>query len=174
MTLFVLRAREIKNGIFRRSSFINATPAEFVAMSEPLKPIATPTSAVARIGPSLIPSPTTRVLCPRLMRYFSSSCFSSGKHSASIASTPTACATRFATSRRSPVKMETCRTPCLRISSTASAACGRSLSSRPTAPKYCVPRMRCTLDMPSIFSETVFTCSAMDLFKLSSQAPRPA
>ena len=60
----VFLANSSKNGTCRRSSFIKATPAELVAMSEPDSPIATPTSAVAKIGPSLMPSPTTKVRCP--------------------------------------------------------------------------------------------------------------
>ena len=132
---FALRASSSRNGMLRRSSFMSATPALLVAMSLPERPMATPTSALARIGPSLMPSPTTSVRAPRRIRYLSSSCFSSGRHSASMASTPTASPTRFATLRRSPVKITTLRTPSWRSSATVSAALRRSLSSRPTAPR---------------------------------------
>ena len=58
------RANSSKNGMCLRSSFINATPAELVAMSLPESPMATPTSALASAGASLMPSPAIATMRP--------------------------------------------------------------------------------------------------------------
>lgn len=50
--------------IFRKSSSISTTSAASMAASEPIAPMAMPTSAPANTGASLMPSPTKAVLAP--------------------------------------------------------------------------------------------------------------
>ena len=62
--LFVAFATSIASTSFDGSSVIRTTSAASIAASEPSPPIAIPTSALARTGASLIPSPTNASLLP--------------------------------------------------------------------------------------------------------------
>ncbi len=56
------RDRPISSGRRRKSSFITTTSAASMAMSVPAPPMATPRSALASAGASLMPSPTMAVM----------------------------------------------------------------------------------------------------------------
>ena len=155
------------NGRCRRSSFIRATPAELVAMSEPVSPMATPTSAdadqavVDAVADHQVGDPWSRAGC---------SCFSSGRHSASMESTATVCPP-FAT-EAVPVKMQTLRTPASRSPETASTALDQR---RPRAHRaeVLLVEHHVELDMPSIFCSTSTISERMPGFMSASQSGRP-
>lgn len=89
----------------RGSSEARMTPADSIATSVPA-PIAMPTSALARAGASLTPSPTT--MATRWPRFCNSATFeslSSGRTSAKYSSIPSSLATAAATCSASPVVM---------------------------------------------------------------------
>ena len=81
----------------RRSTVITRSAASELAVA-PRAPMATPTSAVASAGASLMPSPTmTRIPSARAFSSATASTLSAGVRSASTASTPIAAATMSAT-----------------------------------------------------------------------------
>ncbi len=80
-----------------RSTVITRSAASELAVA-PRAPIATPTSAVASAGASLMPSPTmTRIPFASAFSWATASTLSVGVRSASTASTPIAAATMSAT-----------------------------------------------------------------------------
>ena len=75
--LMVLRAIRIASEICCGSSYISTTSAASMAASEPIAPIATPMSARASTGASLMPSPTkASIPSPAFFCESSSSTFS--------------------------------------------------------------------------------------------------
>ena len=81
---------------------IRVTPAVLMATSVP-QPMAMPTSAAARAGASLMPSPTIATVAPSSLSRLSSDALSCGKHSATTRSMPTLLATDVAVRELSPV-----------------------------------------------------------------------
>ena len=115
-----------------RSTVSTASAASEEAL-DPRAPMATPTSARASAGASLIPSPTMMTGArPRSARTASS--LSAGVRSASTSSTPITAPTASATSARSPVTMTIRLIPPSRSARMVRAASGRSGSSRTSAP----------------------------------------
>mmetsp|Transcript_607 Transcript_607/g.2065 ORF Transcript_607/g.2065 Transcript_607/m.2065 type:complete len:204 (+) Transcript_607:689-1300(+) len=105
MTRVHRRAATTASAILRRSFVINTTPAASAAIAVPCTPMAMPTSAEARAGPSFTPSPiipTTPFRCNRC----TSSSFSEGLIPARGGSViPTASETSRAVSNESPVSI---------------------------------------------------------------------
>src|SRR5436190_7325211 len=99
----VRRASRIASTTARRSPETRVTSLASMATSVPV-PIASPRSACASAGASLMPSPTMATTCPASCRRFTSANLSSGYTSASTRSIPTSAATRSATVRSSPVR----------------------------------------------------------------------
>ena len=96
-------------------------------------PIAIPTSAVARAGASLIPSPTIATTRPSSRRLRTTRAFSSGETRADTRSIPTSPATLCAAASSSPVSIIT-STPPPRSRPTAPRASARSTSDTPNTP----------------------------------------
>ena len=88
------------------SLFIKTTSAASIATSVPA-PIAIPTSACARAGASLIPSPTIPTRRPRACISLTFSAFCPGWTSANTFLMPSALATKFAVPWLSPVNIAT-------------------------------------------------------------------
>ena len=112
------------------------------AASEPRAPIATATSAAARLGASLTPSPT--IATRRVPSFFNSwmaASLSAGSSPARTWLMPSSAARRSAVARRSPVSM-TVSTPAARRPVSIPADSGRSWSrktrrpARPGPPTY--------------------------------------
>ena len=107
-----------------------------MATSAPV-PMATPTSAWASAGASLMPSPTMATRCPWACSASMTAALSPGSTSAWIreGSMPTRRATDSAVARSSPVSIQTVR-PCassVRIASMASALIGSAMASIPAS-----------------------------------------
>ena len=119
----------------RRSSrsTVRTTSAASELAVAPRAPMATPTSARASAGASLMPSPTMMVT-PLRRSSVTASTFSCGVRSASTASTPIMAPTASAASSRSPVTMTTRVMPSLRSRRMVRAASGRIGSSSSSAP----------------------------------------
>ena len=79
----------------RRSPLTSVTPALSIATSVPV-PMAMPTSAAARAGASLMPSPAIATTRPSLCSRFTTALFCSGSTSASTSSMPSCRATASA------------------------------------------------------------------------------
>ncbi len=118
----------------RRSPLTRVIPALSMATSVPV-PIAMPTSAAARAGASLTPSPAMATTWPSACRRRTTSAFCSGSTSATTSSRPRERATACAVTRLSPVSMIT-RSPSAcsrRIASGVLGLIGSATPSRPTA-----------------------------------------
>ena len=113
------------------------TSAVEMAMSAP-QPSATPMSAHASAGESLMPSPTKHTCLPRACSALTASDLSAGLTSQSTLSMPSIPAIRSAFSRLSPLIIHSSmpRSLSARI---ASAAPGRSCSAPPVSPSVSVP-----------------------------------
>ena len=105
---------------------MSVTEPDSMATSVPV-PIATPTSACARAGASLTPSPTIATGLPVACRRRIWACFSSGRTSDRTRSMPSWRAMARAVASLSPVSITTSR-PRWRSSATAAAALGFSVS----------------------------------------------
>src|SRR5437867_11318293 len=97
-----------------------------------------PTSACARAGASLMPSPTMAARRPSPCRRFTSKAFASGKTSASTRSMPTSLATAAAVRGLSPVIITTSR-PMTLSADTASRACFFTVSATAMTPTTVPP-----------------------------------
>lgn len=106
---------------------MRATWAASMATSAPAAPMAIPTSAWAKAGASLIPSPTTATILPSRWSRRTSSIFSSGRSSA-LYSTPSFAAKAEATLGLSPVRRRRCLIPTARRSLTSNVFLARSIS----------------------------------------------
>mmetsp|Transcript_56680 Transcript_56680/g.126611 ORF Transcript_56680/g.126611 Transcript_56680/m.126611 type:complete len:201 (+) Transcript_56680:711-1313(+) len=100
------RAPMMASGILRRSFVINTTPAASDAIAVPATPIATPTSAAARAGPSLTPSPTIPTTADLLISMILSS-LSFGFMAECAVSMPAAARMCCACASQSPVSIIT-------------------------------------------------------------------
>ena len=117
-----------------RSPCSSVSPAVCIATSVPVD-IATPTSARASAGASLIPSPTIATRRPCARRLVTSSAFFCGEHSAKTSSIPSWCAIALAAAGLSPLAMIS-RSPSLRSAAKTPAADGFTGSAIPSAPKH--------------------------------------
>src|SRR5215208_174540 len=116
----------------RTSPEISVRSAASIATSVPV-PMATPTSALARAGASLMPSPTIATTLPSTCSLRISFSLSSGTTSASTRSMPSSPATDSAVRPLSPVSMTT-SSPIRRSRSTASLDSSRTTSATATRP----------------------------------------
>ena len=98
------RLRRMDLAMARRSPFTRVMAALPMATSVPV-PIAMPTSAAARAGASLIPSPAMATTAPCCLSFRMSSILSCGMTSAWTSSIPSSRATASAVARLSPVHM---------------------------------------------------------------------
>ena len=125
-----------------RSPDINVTPADSIATSVPV-PIAIPTSADARAGASLIPSPTMATLVRLAWSALTAAALPSGRTSARTRSMPSVRAIASAVRRLSPVSITTCNPrrwssataaaePTFGVSATAMTAAARPSSATKT------------------------------------------
>ena len=89
-----------------RSEFIKIILLELLAISVPLE-TETPILAVAKLGASLIPSPTIITVCPSFINFLISSVFSAGKTPATTSLIPTSSATFLLVITLSPVNIIT-------------------------------------------------------------------
>src|SRR5215204_22061 len=128
----------------RTSPQIRVRSAASIATSVPV-PMATPTSALARAGASLMPSPTIATTLPSTCSLRISFSLSSGMTSASTRSMPSCPATDSAVCPLSPVSMTTSSpircsrsTASLDSSRTTSATATRPATSPSTATNICV------------------------------------
>ena len=105
---------------------MNTTSAASMAASEPMPPMATPTSARESTGASLMPSPTNTSAPLSLFSFKSASTrstLSAGKSCACTSSSPSSAPTRSPTACASPVSITVFLTPnslSLRMASVAS------------------------------------------------------
>mmetsp|Transcript_18096 Transcript_18096/g.39922 ORF Transcript_18096/g.39922 Transcript_18096/m.39922 type:complete len:251 (+) Transcript_18096:415-1167(+) len=122
----------------RRSESIKSTSAVSMAMAAPAAPIAIPTSAAARAGASLIPSPTipTPPFPAPAFSSWTMSTFIPGNKDALASSIPTAEATAAAAPLLSPVSI-TSFTPNSRRRPTVSEASARGASMTAKMPMSC-------------------------------------
>src|SRR3990167_2461619 len=86
----------------RKSPFTSVTWPLFMATSVPV-PIATPTSALASAGASLMPSPAMATMCPSFWSLSTSASLSAGLTSPCTSSMPSLAPTALAVVRPSPV-----------------------------------------------------------------------
>ena len=100
---------ERATAIPRKSPLTSVTWALFIATSVPV-PIAIPTSALAKAGASLIPSPAIATMRPSFCNLLTSSSLSAGLTSPCTSSIPRRAATERAVVRPSPVAI-TIRSP---------------------------------------------------------------
>ena len=112
---------------------VTTTSAASEEAVTPLAPMATPTSARASAGASLMPSPTM-IVGPAARSAMTTSTLSAGVHSPSAMSTPSTAPTLSATSVRSPDTITTRSMPLRRSSRIVRAASGRVGSSSRNAP----------------------------------------
>ena len=118
----------------RRSTVITRSAASELAVA-PRAPIATPTSAMASAGASLMPSPTmTTGPSESAISWRTASTLSAGVRSARTPSTPIAAPTISATEAWSPVTMTIRVIPARRSERIARGVSGRIGSSRTRAP----------------------------------------
>ena len=113
------------------SSSISTTSAASMAASDPMAPMAMPTSARARTGASLMPSPTNASLAPAgfFSRISSTlATLSAGSSSAQTRSTPTDFAISSAAALRSPVSITVSLMPAALSAEIASFDCGFTTS----------------------------------------------
>ena len=110
--LIVFRDIFIAFGSLSRLSAIITTSADSIAISEPIAPIAIPTSALTSEGASFIPSPTYTT-APSFDISSSFAYFSSGKRSEYTSFMPSLVATRVTFSRLSPERIMLFSTPSL-------------------------------------------------------------
>ena len=112
--VMVLRATRIAREMLDGLSSMSTTSAASIAASEPIAPMAMPTSARVSTGASLMPSPTKASLpLPDSAASSAStrSTLSPGSSCAWNSSSPSRLATAAATSSRSPVSMTVRLTP---------------------------------------------------------------
>ena len=145
MIPIVLREIRTVEAILPTSSSMSTISAASMAASEPIEPIAIPTSDRIRAGASLIPSPAKASLffpvCSA-RSFSSSSTFSPGRSSARTSSIPISRATACAAFSRSPDSMTVFRIPAAFISRTASFTPSLILSEITTVPAKRPPRAR--------------------------------
>ncbi len=115
-------------------STISTTSAASLEAVAPRAPIATPTSAAARAGASLIPSPTMIVTPPSARSASTAATLSEGSRSDSTRSTPSAMPTDSATSGWSPVTITMRLMPARRSVRITRGVSGRIGSSITMAP----------------------------------------
>ena len=135
-----LRAILTATEIFKGSSSMRTTSAASTAASEPMAPMAIPTSARARTGASFKPSPTKArkpsaafVSCNKAS---ARSTLSAGKRLPYTASSSNALPTLSPVVWLSPVSITSFFTPSLRNAFTASFECGFKASETATWPAY--------------------------------------
>src|SRR5215207_52895 len=126
MFLTVALERLMARATPRTSPEISVRSAASMATSVPV-PMATPTSACASAGASLMPSPTMATFSPSLCSRFTSAALSCGSTSARTRSMPSSRAMASAVRRLSPVSMATSR-PISCSQSTASLDSWRTTS----------------------------------------------
>ena len=134
----VLRAIRIIAGIRLILSSIITTSAASIAASLPSDPIAIPTSARAKTGASLMPSPIKAKVCFSSVDLSNASTFSTlspGNNSLHTSSTPNCFPTASPTDFLSPVNITTSFTPAAFISSIAALASGLISSEMRMVPK---------------------------------------
>ena len=115
-----------------RSDFISTMSALSMATSVPA-PMARPTSARARAGASLMPSPTMATFLPSAWRAATFRSLSWGRTSASTEVTPSSLPMASAVRRLSPVSMTT-SSPSSRNAATASLLVGLGVSATAMTP----------------------------------------
>ncbi|OQA64375.1 MAG: hypothetical protein BWY37_02069 [Firmicutes bacterium ADurb.Bin262] len=149
MFLSVARLSSTAVTASRRSLFINTISADSMAMSVPA-PMAMPTSARARAGASLMPSPIIPTVLPPCCRARISCSLSPGNTSATTLSMPKTFLTACAVAALSPVSITTSMPSALNAS-TASRLAGFTLSATAIRPSKVLPQ--------AIYSR-VFPCAA--------------
>ena len=149
----ILRARRMPS----RSPLTSVTWALFIATSVPV-PMAMPTSARARAGASLMPSPAMATRWPCCCRRAARRSLSCGLTSPCTSSMPSSRATARAVVRPSPVAMIT-RTPSARRRSTASFEVGLIGSATASSPASAPSTARYMMLTPSPRSRSALACS---------------
>ena len=150
----VWRAMRMATATSDGLSSISTTSAASMAASDPMAPIAMPTSARASTGASFMPSPTNARVASSSRESISPSTWSSlswGRSSAWNSSIPSSRATTSAVTSRSPVSMTVRRTPCSLSARTACPASGFTSSETCTCPAYAPSTATCTTDPPSVW-----------------------
>ena len=132
MLRMTARESSMARATSRGSLFMSTTSAPSLATSAPA-PIARPTSARARAGESLMPSPTMATRWPASCSSRTTRSLSAGSTSAMTCPTPTRRAMACAVSSLSPVSM-TVRTPSASSAATASLPVGLSSSATAIVP----------------------------------------
>ena len=110
----VFLARRMARAMLEGLSSMRTTSAASMAASEPMAPMAMPTSARVSTGASLMPSPTKASLwwpSSSARSVSTRSTLSAGRSCAWYSSRPSCAATAAATSSRSPVSITQRRTP---------------------------------------------------------------
>ena len=119
-----------------KSAFIRVTSAVSIACAVPVAPpIAMPTSAAAKAGASLIPSPTIATGPCSLCRLRIAASLSAGSNSARTSVTPTWLPIVWAAPWLSPVNMTTCAMPAALSWLIAMRLLRRTLSAKAIAPR---------------------------------------
>ena len=162
----VLRATRMAWAILEGRSSMRTTSAASIAASEPIAPMATPTSARMSTGASLMPSPTKARRAPSFSpasKRSTASTLSWGRSCAWTSSIPRRPATASATSWRSPVSMTQRRTPAAWRSRTASSASSFTTSAITMWPTYSPSTVTCRIVPVRSQSCQAAPCSAMSL-----------
>ena len=133
----VLREIPTRSGKIASGLPIKTMSPASAARSEPGPAIAIPTSACARAGASLMPSPTMATFCPCACRASIQAALSAGLSSDSTNFRWTDFATRAAVAARSPVSRAISVIPRCLSSCTTSWASGRVRSRTPISPTTC-------------------------------------
>ena len=141
----------------RGSSLASTTPADSIATSVPA-PMAMPTSARARAGASLTPSPTMATVNPRSCSSVTVESLSSGRTSEKTSSIPRSAPTARATWSASPVIMAT-RMPRSCRAWTAARDSGRTWSSTAIAPMTVPSRTTWSTPAPRRIHSPVLSAS---------------
>src|SRR5699024_4912314 len=149
MTAAVARATTRAPTSWSRRSVMRMTSALAWETSVPAPPIATPTSASARAGASLTPSPTMMTRSPRSRACPTSRALSWGNRPACTSVIPTWLATWVAAAALSAVRIAMRSMPAFLREVTADAASVRGWSATAIAPSSSSPRVTYTAVIPA-------------------------